>query len=163
MVWSVIAAVASVFATIAALATVKLTVGYRREERLRVLAEALTNVVVAAEDFPGFSDRVALVAASKQLTEALRQLDRVAALSLLGLSAQISEPIIALMDPSVRRKPKLAFALGTQAFERLLEEHRPRKSLRVRWRERKADKVIKRLKAEAKANAEATGDDAPTK
>jgi hypothetical protein len=55
MVWNVIAAVASVLAVFAALATVRLTINYRREERLRHLAEALTFVVTTAEDHPGAS------------------------------------------------------------------------------------------------------------
>jgi hypothetical protein len=65
----------------------------------------------------------------------LSPIDRVVALSLLGLSAQISEPVLELMDPSMRHDPRGAFVYGTQAFQKLLEEHRPRKPLRARSRD----------------------------
>ena len=42
------------------------------------------------------------------------------------------------MDPSMRRDPPAAFMYGTRAFQQLLEEHRPRKLLRVRWRDWRA-------------------------
>jgi hypothetical protein len=139
MVWNVIAAVASVLAVFAALATVRLTINYRREERLRHLAEALTFGVTTAEDHPGPNGPTLEVAvADAHLEAALRQLDRVVALSLLGLSAQISKPVLELMDPSMRADPRGAFMYGTQAFQQLLEEHRPRKPLRTRWRDWRA-------------------------
>lgn len=154
MVWNVIAAAASVVAVLAALATVRLTINYRREERLRHLAEALTFVVTTAEDHPGPNGPASEVAsANARLAEALRQLDRVVALSLLGLSAQISKSVLELMDTSMRTDPTGAFAFGTQAFERLLEEHRPRKPLRVRWRDWHA---LRSLEAENQAGAEKT-------
>lgn len=137
MFWTVVAALAALVAAVAALVTVWLTIGYRREERLRNLAEALIAVVSAAEDHPKHPGTVS-PAADAHLREALRQLDRVVALSLLGLSAQISDPVLQLMEPSVRTDPQRVFALGTRAFERLLAEHRPRKTLRARWDDRLA-------------------------
>jgi hypothetical protein len=154
MVWNVIAAVASVLAVFAALATVRLTINYRREERLRHLAEALTFVVTTAEDHPGPNGPAPEVAmADARLEEALRQLDRVVALSLLGLSPQISTPVLELMDPSMRDDPRGAFMYGTQAFQQLLEEHRPRKPLRARWRDWRA---LRRVGTEKQAGAEKT-------
>lgn len=134
MIWDAVAAVASVVAAAAALVTVRLTIGYRREERLRRLAEALTAVVVAAEDHPGpngIPDEVA--SSDARVRTALREVDRVAALGLLGLSARVTVPVIDLMDPSVRNDPDMAFMLGTRAFQELLTEYSPRRSRR-RWR-----------------------------
>jgi len=152
VVWNVIAALACVLAVFAALATVRLTINYRREERLRRLAEALTFVVTTAEDHPGPDGPAPEVAAADaRLKEALRQLDRVVALSLLGLSAQISKPVLELMDPSMRSDPRGAFMYGTQAFQQLLEEHQPPKPLRTRWRDWRA---LRRLGAGQQARDE---------
>lgn len=152
MVWNVVAAVASVLAVFAALATVWLTISYRREERLRHLAEALTFVVTTAEDHPGPSGPAHEVAmADARLEQALRQLDRVVALSLLGLSAQVSKPVLELMDPSMRADPRGAFMYGTRAFQQLLEEHRPPKPFRTRrldWR------ALRRLETRKEAGTE---------
>jgi hypothetical protein len=135
VVWNVVAAVASVAAAFAALVTVRLTIGYRREERLRRLAEALTAVVVAGEDHPGRNGSPVEVAkADARLRAALREVDRVAALGLLGLSARVTEPVVDLMDPGVRNDPQMAFMLGTRAFQQLLTEHSPRRTRR-QWRE----------------------------
>jgi hypothetical protein len=135
VVWDAIAAVASVVAALAALATVRLTIGYRREERLRRLGEALTAVVVVAEDHPGPNGSpIELANADARLVAALREVDRVAALGLLGLSVRVTEPVLDLMDPSVRSDPQLAFMLSTRAYQELLMEHSPRRSRR-RWRE----------------------------
>jgi hypothetical protein len=107
MVWNAIAAVASVLAVLAALATVRLTINFRREERLRHLAEALTFVVTTAEDHPGPNGPAPEVAvADALLEEALHHLDRVVALSLLGLSAQVSRPVLELMDLLMRADPQ---------------------------------------------------------
>lgn len=91
--------------------------------------------------------------ADARLEQALRQWDRVVALCLLGLSAQISKPVLELMDPSMRADPRGAFRYGTQAFQQLLEEHRPRKPFRTRWHDWRA---LRRLETGKQAGTEET-------
>jgi hypothetical protein len=43
-----------------------------------------------------------------------------AGLSLLGLSAKITEPLIDLLDPAIRQDPDQMFLRASRAFEELL-------------------------------------------
>jgi len=118
--WNVIAAVASFLAAGCALATVRQTVTLRREAQLQTMADALMAAISASEKNPGHGKDPVWDA---RLADAVRQVERVAGLSLLGLSAKITEPLIDLLDPAIRQDPDQMFLRASRAFEELLAEN----------------------------------------
>lgn len=120
MVWTVIAAAASLVAAGCALATVRQAAQLRREERLRTLAEALIAMVSATEKNPGHGIDAGWDA---RVAEAMRQVEQAAGLSLLGLGAAITEPFLDLLDPMIRDDPPRLFLHATRAFQQLLAEN----------------------------------------
>jgi hypothetical protein len=118
--WTVIAAVASLIAAGCALATVRQTVKLRREAQLQTLAEALMAAISASEKNPGHGKDPVWDA---RLADAVRQVERVAGLSLLGLSPKITESLIDLLDPAIRQDPDRMFLRASRAFEELLAEN----------------------------------------
>lgn len=126
MLWAVIAAVAALIAAACALATVIQTARLRRDEHLRTLADALITMISATEKNPGHGVDSTWDA---RVAEAVRQIERASGLSLLGLSAQITEPFLDLLDPTNQEDPQKLFVHATRAFEQLLaEEGVPRRT-----------------------------------
>jgi len=115
VVWSVIAAASSLLAVICALITVHQTVKLRREAQLQTLADALIAVISAAEKHPGKGDAVW----DARLADAVRQVERATALSILGLSKEITAEVMPLLEPSNRSDPEKMFLHATNAFQTL--------------------------------------------
>src|SRR5436305_4814028 len=96
LIFAFVAAIASVVAALGAMQTVRLARASRREEQLRRLADALIDMMVAAEDYP----RDSLGAAASRyepFDSAQRQLKRATGLSILGLGTDVSEPVVELL------------------------------------------------------------------
>jgi hypothetical protein len=117
-VFAAIAAVASVVAARAAAQTVRLAERARREDQMRRLAEALIEVMIAAEDYPR-GDLGAAQSGYEPFDNAQRQLKRATGLSILGLSASVSEPVTDLMEKDAWKRPDIALYKAHKAYEQL--------------------------------------------
>src|SRR5690348_589623 len=96
LLFAFVAAVASVVAALAAVQAVRLTRLTRDEDNARRLAEALIAVMTAAENYP--KTLGAAAGRDEAFNSAIDQLKRATALSILGLSADVSEPVLALLE-----------------------------------------------------------------
>lgn len=114
MVWTVIAAIASLVAAACALAAVRQAAQLRREARQQILADALIAMISATGTAPS---------ADPAVTDAIRQIERAAGLSLLGLGAQVKESILGLLDPKNHDNPPRLLMYATKAYEELMVEN----------------------------------------
>lgn len=119
LLFAAIAAVASVIAVFAAIYTIGLTRQSQQEDRVRRLAEALIAVMTASEDYPGGGNVGGPVGRYEPFDEAIRQLKQTVALSILGLSADVTEPLIDLLKKNAWRHPNIALFNAHKAFESL--------------------------------------------
>jgi hypothetical protein len=116
VIWTVIAAVASLVAAACAMRAVAQTAQLRQEARQQVLADALIAMISATEKNPGYGKDHFWDA---RVIRAVSQVERATALSLLGLSAEIKEPVFELLDPSNHKNPDRLFMAATKAFEEM--------------------------------------------
>ncbi len=117
--WTVIAAIASLVAAACALLAVRQTTRLRREARQQILADALITMINATEKNPGNGDPVW----DARVIDAVHQVQRATGLALLGLSAEIKEPVLGLLDPPNQTDPSLLFLYATKAYEELRVEN----------------------------------------
>ena len=120
MVWTVIAAVASLIAAACALAAVLQAAQLRREGRLQILADALIAMMNATEKNPGFGQDPEWDA---RLLDAVHQVQRATGLALLGLSAEIKKPVLDLLHPPNQTDTYLMFMLATKAYDEIRVEN----------------------------------------
>jgi hypothetical protein len=120
LIWAVIAAVASLVAATRALKAVAQTAQLRREGRQQILADALIAMISATEKNPGWGkDRFW----DARVIRAVFQLERAAGLSLLGLSAELKEPVFELLDPAIHQNPHRMFMAATRAYDEMRVEN----------------------------------------
>lgn len=120
MIWAVIAAVASLVAAACALRAVEQTARLRREARQQILADALIAMISATEKNPGYGADSSWDA---RVIGAVSQIERATALSLLGLSADIKESVLVLLDPPNQKDVALLFMAATKAFDEIRVEN----------------------------------------
>lgn len=121
LVAAAVAAVSGVSAARAARETVTLTTRARREDQLLRLAQALIEVTIAAEDYPR-GNLGAAAGRYEPFDEAQRQLKRAAALSIVGLGAEVSDPVIELLANDAWKHPNIAMFKAREALEKVNDE-----------------------------------------
>lgn len=117
---TLVACVASVFAAGFALVTIRQTAKLRHEARQQILADALITMINTTEKNPGHGQDPTWDA---RLLDAIHQVQRATGLSIIGLSAKITEPILGLLDPPNQEDPYLMFMYATKAFDELRIEN----------------------------------------
>ncbi len=120
MIWTVIAAVASLVAAACALQAVMQTAQLRREARQQILADALIAMMNATEKNPGHGKDPDW---DRRVLDAVHQVQRATGLALLGLSAEIKEPVLYLLDPANQRDTYRMFMYASKAYDQMRVEN----------------------------------------